>query len=143
MQITRDATTLHIGDKFRIEPGPRRVTAVVTTELLDDSVTATHYALEINDTPEGVPPRQGIDALGKPIELGEEMTYLDWVGAQNGTPGSTVFYLYELDDMTPEEIEARTSEDGTPPDETTIWREVGTYETEEAALGTALADKGA
>lgn len=143
MKITRDATTLHVGDKFRIEPGPRRVTAVVTEELLDNAVTATHYALEINDTPEGVPPRQGIDAFGKPIVIGEEMTYLDWVGAQNGNPGSTVFYLYELDDMTAAEIEARTSEDGTPPEETTIWREAGVFDTEEDALGVALADKGA
>lgn len=142
MKILSEENITHVGDKFRIEPGPRVLKAVATPELLDNSQTALHYALEINDTPEGEDPRPGVDALGETIELGKEMTYLDWTGVQQGREGSLVFYAYELDDMTKAEIKARTSEEGVEPEDQTIWRELGFYETHDDALSAVLA-KGA
>lgn len=49
-----------------IETGPFIKTAVATPELLADDVTATHYAVGKGDQ------------TGKPIVLGEPMTYADW-----------------------------------------------------------------
>lgn len=142
MKITRDATTLHVGESFRIEPGPRRVTATATEALLDNSQTAPHYALEVNDTPDGEPPRPGVDADGKLIELGKPIAYLDWTGVEQGREGALVFYLYGLQPMTPQEVKDRSTLDGEPPQDCTIWREVGTFETEEEALGAALSHEG-
>ena len=142
MQTNREGNILQIGDKFRIEPGPRRCVAVATEELLDNSVTAPHYALLVDDTPDGEPPRPGVDAAGEPIELGKEMTYLDWNGAASGRTDSIVFYVYELGDMTEAEVKERSAPDGAPPLETKIWREIGLYETEEAAIGAVFSRAG-
>lgn len=74
------------GDKVRVEPGPRRRTGKATTELLSDEKTAPHYQA-------GNP-----DADGKPIKIGETMTYLDWMG-------EPVFYVYRrVDDDRFEEV---------------------------------------
>jgi hypothetical protein len=50
----------------RVEPGPARRTAVATEELLADAATAKHYQVGLRD------------AAGDPIEIGKEMTYLDY-----------------------------------------------------------------
>lgn len=70
-------TLTEIDGRVRIESGPKRVVAVATNELLDDEVTASHYAAGKKD------------AVGKPIVLGEEMTYIDWMGERG-------WYVYEL-----------------------------------------------
>lgn len=138
MQFVRSDHGLAIGDKFRIETGPARITAKATCELLG-CATADHYAAprpaseqEIanpkTNTPEGL--IYSIDALGQPIQIGQEITYLDWVGFQRAESPVRAFYLYELHERTPEEAELH-------PD-TTIWRERGIYDTEEAAISAAL-----
>lgn len=77
MEFRRDETTLHVGDSVRIEPGPRRLQAIATTELLGPA-TADHYQAG------------AFDALGAPIVLGSMMTYLDWVNY----PAVPAYYLY-------------------------------------------------
>lgn len=67
---------IEIDGRVRVERGPRMLTAVATEELLSNEVTASHYKVG------------GLDKLGKVIVLGEEMTYLDWLGKH-------VFHLYE------------------------------------------------
>jgi|WetSurMetagenome_2_1015567.scaffolds.fasta_scaffold199714_1 hypothetical protein len=62
---------------IRVESGPQRVCGIASKELLDNAVTAPHYA-------EGKR-----DALGKEIVLGEEMTYLDYYAR-------CVWYVYTL-----------------------------------------------
>lgn len=80
MQIVKvSETATEIDGKVRIDTGPRRKQAVATEEILGDEVTATHYKVG------------GRDALGKVIALGEEMTYLDWLGDR-------VFYVYKLNE---------------------------------------------
>lgn len=68
----------------RVEAGPARKVARATPALLDDAVTAPHYV-------EG-----GVDATGKRIVIGNDITYLDWQGDRG-------FYVYvltpELDDQ--------------------------------------------
>lgn len=59
---------IEIDGVTRVERGPKTCVAIATEALLDDAVTANHYQV-------GSP-----DALGKPIVLGEEMTYRDWIG---------------------------------------------------------------
>jgi hypothetical protein len=71
---------IEIDGKVRIEVGPARFKAIATKELLDDKVTAAHYQV-------GLP-----DALGKPIELGKEFTYIDWKGLS-----APVHYIYALE----------------------------------------------
>ena len=68
---------IEIGDTIRIEDGPPRKKAIATAELLDDKITKHHYQ------------KGRFDAMGKPIILGEEMTYLDYYGEH-------VFYVYAL-----------------------------------------------
>lgn len=78
---------VQVSPRVRVEPGPVRRTAVATEELLSDAVTARHYKPTPKDPETGdfvrdkkggfIGPR---DAAGKPIVLGEEMTYLDWRG---------------------------------------------------------------
>jgi hypothetical protein len=96
---------IEIGETVRVENGPARKTAVATEELLDDAVTASHYAVG------------EWDAMGKPIVLGEPMTYLDY-------RGEWVWYVYQL-----------------RPDETHIdgerWLPAGIETTKEAALAVA------
>ena len=70
---------IQIGAGVRIESGPARKTAIATKELLDDRVTARHY-------------RNGAkDALGKRIELGKPMDYLDY-------RSGPVWYVYQEED---------------------------------------------
>lgn len=106
MQITQvndDRTDITNGKKkARIERGPRRITAKATKELLDDSQTASHYfAGERDASPgdvslgDGKPQKViGRDANGKPIKIGEEMVYIDWVNRR----GNSVWYVYLHDD---------------------------------------------
>lgn len=133
----RSGQILTIGDKIRIEPGPASIQDIATEELLGPS-TAAHYHAprsatveEIEDpaidTPGGMVYAK--DALGQNIEIGKPMTYLDWNAFKAGEP---VYYLYRLDDTTPEERENTT--------ELTIWREVGAYPTEEEAISAALSE---
>lgn len=68
---------IQVSDTVRVESGPRRKKAKATEALLRDDVTAPHYQVDKKD------------ALGKPIKIGEDMNYLDWLG----TP---VWYVYEL-----------------------------------------------
>ena len=122
MGFTRTGNIVEIdtnGKQFRVEPGPRKIVAVATPELLDDAVTAEHYA-------EGK-----IDAHGQEIVLDAEMTYLDWTGAHRGDEGSTVYYLYENRERVGAELEDTT--------ETHIWGDVATFDTEEEAIAAALA----
>lgn len=122
MGFTRTGNIVEIetnGKQFRVEPGPRKIVAVATPELLDDAVTAIQYV-------EGK-----VDALGQPIVLDTEMTYLDWKGAADGNEGSVVFYLYEYRERIGAELEDTT--------ETHIWGDVATFDTEEEAIAAALA----
>ena len=73
-----NADLIEIDGVVRVERGPKTVTAIATAELLDNSATAAHYQ-------EGA-----ADAIGKPIAVGEEMTYHDWLGEWS-------FHLYQLD----------------------------------------------
>ncbi len=68
---------IEIGDTIRIEDGPPRKKTIATAEVLDDKITAKHYQ------------KGRSDAMGKPIVIGEEMTYLDYYG-------NHVFYIYVL-----------------------------------------------
>jgi hypothetical protein len=71
---------IEVGTTVRVENGPTRKTTIATEEVLDDKVTAVHYKVG-----------QG-DAMGKPIVLGEEMTYLDY-------RGQWVWYIYQLGEV--------------------------------------------
>ena len=62
----------------RVEKAKPYRTAVATKALLQDGRTADHYRV-------GAP-----DSLGKPIVIGEEMTYIDWLN-----PDDFVWRLYE------------------------------------------------
>lgn len=134
----RSGQILSIGDTIRIEPGPARIEAIATAELLGEA-TADHYYPPRPATPEeiespAVDTKDGQvfakDALGKDIEIGQPMTYLDWMAFKNGNP---VYYLYRLEDTTPEERETTTAEK--------IWREINAYPTEEEAISAALSDQ--
>lgn len=122
-EVTREGNILQIGESVRIESGPLRKTATATEELLDNAVTASHYQVD------------RADADGKPIQIGEDMTYLDWLGHSEGADGATGHYVYKLEPMTDAEVEERGAEPGA-----TIWREIGCEATEEAALALALAN---
>lgn len=114
--VKREGDAILIGTKVRIEQGPPRVTAKATEELLADAQTATHYAV-------GKP-----DALGNPIVLGEDFTYLDWGGAERD--GKRVFYIFE-------KVELSEADRTKPGQETTDefrWVDRGTRTTEETAL---------
>lgn len=81
--VTEGAIT-HVGDSVRIESGPKILTAeVATVELLSNEATAKHYQV-------GMP-----DALGKPIRLGEPMTYAAWGGTKQ--PAVIEFKVYRLE----------------------------------------------
>lgn len=106
MDIKRvgDGDVIEIDGKFRIEKGPKRLKAVATAELLDDEVTAAHYhaprkvkktvkqdgkdvVVEVTEV--------AVDALGKPIELGKEMNYIDWKNRRT----NFTYYVYQLKDV--------------------------------------------
>lgn len=71
---------VQINRQARIEPGPARMTAVVTDELL----AATHAIYKV-----GAP-----DALGRKITPGEPMQFHDWLCRFS----DTVWYVYILED---------------------------------------------
>jgi len=71
-----NSESIKISETIVIESGPAKKKAIATEELLSDAVTAGHYKVG------------GRDAMNKPIVLGEEMTYLDWLGAW-------VWYVYQ------------------------------------------------
>jgi hypothetical protein len=87
---------IEIDGKVRIEVGPARIKAIATKELLDDKVTAAHYQVSQPVFDPSDPKKQigwtSVDALGKPIKLGEEFTYIDWKGLQ-----PPVHYVYTLE----------------------------------------------
>ncbi len=133
---TREGNILQIGATVRVESGPILRREIATPALLDDAVTAAHYAM-------GKP-----DAEANPIVEGEEMAFLDWNGHGEGVDGATGFYVYHLQPMTADELVAReiTDEvlDALPDDAareeaTTIWREIG-CEADEAAAITLATD---
>ena len=84
--------------KARIERGPRKITAKATKELLSDDVTASHYFAGERDTPAGAvgignkKPEKivGLDANGKQIKIGEDMTYIDWKNRNT----NSVWHIY-------------------------------------------------
>lgn len=109
----------------RVEPGPRRYTAIATTELLSDEITARHYfapfqrqaltkdirlTFEGNDYViggSGDPVVDGagqpvmvthyaVDAAGRPIRLGEPMAYINW--KQRRTDRTFYVYLKQIAD---------------------------------------------
>ena len=53
---------IQVGPNYRAELGPRTKTEIATEELLHNDVTASHYVVG------------GMDAVCKPIVLGEPMT---------------------------------------------------------------------
>jgi len=59
---------IQVTPTVRVECGPVRRATIATAEALDDRVTARHYQVGKRD------------ALGKPIAIGEPMTYLDYRG---------------------------------------------------------------
>jgi hypothetical protein len=66
------------GPRVRVEAGAARKTAIATEELLSNAATAARYQVGAKD------------ALGKPIALGEPMTYLDDLAP-------AVWYVYQAD----------------------------------------------
>jgi hypothetical protein len=83
--------SIKISESIVIESGPAKKKAIATEELLSDAVTAGHYKAGMRKItkPDGsVVEKPYVDAMNKPIVLGEEMTYLDWLGAW-------VWYVYQ------------------------------------------------
>lgn len=103
----------------RIEPGPRRYTEIATLELLSNEITASHYhapfqrqartkdrkitfegeTYVVSEEGDPVVDEQGapvmithyaIDAIGRPIRLGEPMSFINW--KQRKT--DRTFYVY-------------------------------------------------
>lgn len=98
-KISRSETTISLGDdQVRIEEGPARKTATATEELLsDDKTDARYYAgvrpvdITLRNGEVVTVDQVGRDALGKPIEVGKKMTYLDHGGREQ--PGSRCFWI--------------------------------------------------
>lgn len=103
---TKGNMTVLGSDQIRIEEGPALKTATATAELLHDDNTAEHYhagvrPMTFNDAL-GKPyevPSLGRDALGKPIKIGQKMTYLDHGGKK--AMGSRCFYVYKRREIDP------------------------------------------
>jgi hypothetical protein len=114
--VKRQGDMILIGANVRIEQGPPMVTAKATAELLADAKTASHYAVGKRD------------ALGKPIVLGEDFTYLDWGG--NDAEGKRVYYVFEKVDIP----EAERNAAGAETTDEFRWIERGTRASEEAAI---------
>ncbi len=92
---------IEISKRVLIEDAPPRKQAVATEELLDDAMTASHYKAPRKATKEeiGDPTiltkgdlRLFPDSMGKPIELGKPMDYIDWRCAE----ADRVWNVYEL-----------------------------------------------
>ena len=107
----------------RVERGPKTCVAIATEALLDDAVTAGHYFAnltekELAEFPEGSPhPPKSFDALGKPIYIGEEMTYRDWLG-------EPWYHVYQWEEPIEKDKEG-------------IWTKVGEFATEAEAVSEA------
>lgn len=118
------------GSTVRVEPGPARLKAVASPDLLDNAHTAQHYQVGLRD------------AGGRVIREGEEFDYLDWNGHndanQDGVGRTTVFYLYQ--ERTVPVLDASDNpiqgDDGQPAVEQR-WIEVGVYKSREAANNAA------
>lgn len=153
---TRNGQILQIGDTVRIEPGPVLKRAEATKELLSNDVTADHYVGPRKATQDEIADPNvltigdqvfRVDAEGKPIQLGEEIAYLDWLGHHNGEEGSTGYYVYAYEPMTPAERKERGLTDdhlaSLPADlreeATMIWHEIA-CEADEAAAITRATD---
>ena len=122
MNFTRNGNLVEIDGKFRVEAGPGVMQGVATVKLLDDNVTADHYAVG------------RFDRLGEEIEIGKTMDYYDWNGFQRD--GVSAFHAYALGDKTEAELEDADLDH--PDTELTIWREIGVYDTEEEAISACL-----
>ncbi|MEJ7831327.1 MAG: hypothetical protein WKF79_00295 [Nocardioides sp.] len=165
--VRRESGIIRIGSTFLIESGPFRRTAVATPELLNVSVTASHYQAprkatpdEIADPAQPTPDGQifSIDADGNPIKLGEQITYLDWNGHRD-PDGPSAFYVYRYEELTAAERKERGTTDANltaleknngrelTADEreamTMIWREIAVEESEDAALTVVFGQLGA
>lgn len=93
MKIKRVSPELtEIDGAIRVESGPARIEAVATEELLSNDVTASHYyaGTKMVDGVEKV----GVDANGKPIKLGQKMTYIDWRNRRS----NIAWYVYAKDE---------------------------------------------
>lgn len=116
-----------IGDKVRVEVGPKLLEAIATEELLSDDVTAGHYQVGRRDS------------VGDIIVLGEPMKYLAWGGRT--TPGEQSHYVYQV---TPRPVldEAGApvlDESGAPTfvDDPNHWVLVDAFDTPEQAMAQA------
>jgi hypothetical protein len=89
---------INVGSNFRIEAGPARLTAVATEELLSNSQTAEHYHAPIDEGNGKVTFAK--DAMGNPIRLGEEFTYIDYGGQDR--EGKQSFYIYKKTPVDPD-----------------------------------------
>jgi hypothetical protein len=90
-----NSESIKISETIVIESGPAKKKAIATEELLSDAVTAGHYKAGLREVtmPDGsVVMKPYVDAMNKPIFLGEEMTYLDWLG-------EWVWYVYQERDV--------------------------------------------
>lgn len=79
-------TPFEIPGIVRVEKAKPYRKAVATEALLDDQVTAEHYRVG------------SADSLGKPIVLGEEMTYVDWHNSEDAVWRLYEWHLDEADD---------------------------------------------
>lgn len=117
-------TLLQLGDKVRVEEGPKRKTAKATAALLDDAVTASHYHLPREVDGKTVVAR---DALGKPIAEGQPMTYLDHLGDR-------CWYIYQLQtEGVVDAVGAPVLGDDGQPQTVERWVAVGEVDGDEAA----------
>lgn len=81
---------IQVTPDIRVESGPARKRALATQELLDNSRTAPHYYEGVRKV--GKELKRGVDALGKPIQIGQHMDYLDW-------HNEYVWYIYQKNDQ--------------------------------------------
>lgn len=172
VKVSRKGSMIVLGnDEARVEEGPVLKTATATAELLHDDNSAKHYYAGVRPMPFndalGKPyevPSIGRDALGKPIKIGEKMSYLDHGGDK--AMGERCFYLYrkvkidptaptlengdENPHFVPEHIRdgALLLDDDTPANVTHYtykFEEIGTFSTEESAMAAGkelLGEKG-
>lgn len=134
-----------LGDHVRIERGPARIKAVATEALLADENTAPHYhPPKLLKMPNGQVQRiTATDAVGKPIELGQEMTYLH----HNEPSDQRPWYVYRREVESPRQVVADHDDAGNPirdKDNQVItkadpedWVEVGMYYNYDEALRVA------
>lgn len=87
--VEKDGMLVFGDDQVRIEQGPALKNAIATPELLHNDQTASHYEAG------------AFDALGKRIELGQPMDYLDHGGAVN--EGSKTYYVYQREEIDTED----------------------------------------